>query len=204
MILGAISFAILWALTSTSAVLGAGDRPAELYHLFRFARRRAAADHPVIGAIRRSGPDAAAGGASDRGTGLVGSFPEPRLIGRRVNLSPFVVLVSLSIWSALWGVAGRAAALRYGCSPARWKRRTLCWFTQATPNAARTCWKAASSSSNCGTRLRRTHPLTDWDPSDRRGPVFMPRPFRWMANAFSSDRSTSIPAPRRSIRKWVC
>ena len=41
----------------------------------------------------------------------VGSFLEPRLIGRRVNLSPFVVLVSLAVWSALWGLPGALLAV---------------------------------------------------------------------------------------------
>lgn len=42
---------------------------------------------------------------------VVGNFIEPRMIGRQLNLSPFVVLVSLSIWSALWGVAGAILAV---------------------------------------------------------------------------------------------
>lgn len=36
---------------------------------------------------------------------------EPRLIGRRVNLSPFVVLLSLAFWYALWGFAGAVLAI---------------------------------------------------------------------------------------------
>lgn len=42
---------------------------------------------------------------------LVGNVIEPRMIGRRVNLSPFVVLVSLSLWTSLWGVAGSILAI---------------------------------------------------------------------------------------------
>lgn len=41
----------------------------------------------------------------------VGNFLEPRMIGRQLNLSPFVVLVALSIWTALWGVAGAILAI---------------------------------------------------------------------------------------------
>lgn len=41
----------------------------------------------------------------------VGSVLEPRLIGRRVNLSPFIVLVSLAVWSGLWGLAGALLAV---------------------------------------------------------------------------------------------
>ncbi|MEM8729662.1 MAG: AI-2E family transporter [Pseudomonadota bacterium] len=42
---------------------------------------------------------------------LVGNWLEPRMIGRQLNLSPFVVLVALSIWSALWGVPGAILAV---------------------------------------------------------------------------------------------
>ena len=41
----------------------------------------------------------------------VGNFLEPRLIGRQLNLSPFVVLVALSVWTALWGIAGAILAI---------------------------------------------------------------------------------------------
>jgi predicted PurR-regulated permease PerM len=37
---------------------------------------------------------------------LVGAWMEPRLMGRAFNLSPFVVLLALAFWSALWGVPG--------------------------------------------------------------------------------------------------
>ncbi|MEL6366146.1 MAG: AI-2E family transporter [Pseudomonadota bacterium] len=36
----------------------------------------------------------------------VGSVIEPRLLGRSLNLSPLVILLSLSVWGSLWGVAG--------------------------------------------------------------------------------------------------
>lgn len=42
---------------------------------------------------------------------IVGNIIEPRLIGRRVNLSPFVVLVSLAVWSTLWGLPGALLAV---------------------------------------------------------------------------------------------
>lgn len=41
----------------------------------------------------------------------VGNVLEPRLIGRRVNLSPFVVLVALAVWTALWGLPGALLAV---------------------------------------------------------------------------------------------
>lgn len=41
----------------------------------------------------------------------VGNVLEPRTIGRQVNLSPVVVLVALSLWSSLWGIAGAILAI---------------------------------------------------------------------------------------------
>lgn len=37
---------------------------------------------------------------------LVGNLLEPRLLGRSLNLSPIVILLSLATWSALWGLTG--------------------------------------------------------------------------------------------------
>ncbi|MBN8629956.1 MAG: AI-2E family transporter [Rhodobacterales bacterium] len=41
----------------------------------------------------------------------VGNALEPRMIGRKVNMSPFVVLVALALWSAIWGIAGAILAI---------------------------------------------------------------------------------------------
>ncbi|AOA56922.1 AI-2E family transporter [Acinetobacter larvae] len=41
----------------------------------------------------------------------VGNVLEPKMIGKQINLSPFVVLVSLSLWASLWGVAGAILAV---------------------------------------------------------------------------------------------
>lgn len=40
-----------------------------------------------------------------------GNVLEPRWIGRQLNMSPFVVLVALSVWGALWGVPGAILAV---------------------------------------------------------------------------------------------
>lgn len=42
---------------------------------------------------------------------FVGNFLEPRWIGSQLNLSPFVVLLALSIWSTLWGLHGAILAV---------------------------------------------------------------------------------------------
>jgi predicted PurR-regulated permease PerM len=41
----------------------------------------------------------------------VGNVLEPRWIGRQLNMSPFVVLVALSVWGALWGIPGAILAI---------------------------------------------------------------------------------------------
>lgn len=42
---------------------------------------------------------------------VIGSIIDPRFIGRQVNLSPVVVLASLSVWAALWGIPGAILAV---------------------------------------------------------------------------------------------
>jgi AI-2 transport protein TqsA len=41
----------------------------------------------------------------------VGNWLEPRMIGRKVNMSPFVVVVALSFWTAFWGIPGAVLAV---------------------------------------------------------------------------------------------
>ena len=37
---------------------------------------------------------------------MVGNFLEPKLMGNSLNLSPFIVMMSLTLWGSLWGIAG--------------------------------------------------------------------------------------------------
>jgi predicted PurR-regulated permease PerM len=37
---------------------------------------------------------------------VVGNLIEPRLMGHKLNLSPFVIILSLAFWGMLWGVVG--------------------------------------------------------------------------------------------------
>lgn len=37
---------------------------------------------------------------------FMGSIVEPNFLGRSLNLSPFIILVSLTSWGSLWGIAG--------------------------------------------------------------------------------------------------
>lgn len=36
----------------------------------------------------------------------IGNFIDPRIMGKNVNLSPLVIILSLSFWGAIWGVIG--------------------------------------------------------------------------------------------------
>ena len=40
-----------------------------------------------------------------------GNFLDPYLMGNSLNLSPFVILVSLTVWSTLWGIPGAFLAV---------------------------------------------------------------------------------------------
>lgn len=37
---------------------------------------------------------------------VVGNFLEPKMMGNSLNVSPFVVMMSLTLWGSIWGVAG--------------------------------------------------------------------------------------------------
>ncbi|MFT5572959.1 MAG: AI-2 transport protein TqsA [Cryomorphaceae bacterium] len=37
---------------------------------------------------------------------LVGNFLEPKLMGNTLNVSPFVVMMSLTLWGSIWGISG--------------------------------------------------------------------------------------------------
>jgi predicted PurR-regulated permease PerM len=37
---------------------------------------------------------------------VIGNYVEPRLMGSTLNLSPFVIVLSLTFWGGIWGVAG--------------------------------------------------------------------------------------------------
>ncbi len=41
----------------------------------------------------------------------VGNYLEPRLIGKQLNMSPLIILLSLSVFSTLWGLAGAILAV---------------------------------------------------------------------------------------------
>lgn len=42
---------------------------------------------------------------------VLGSFLEPKILGRELNLSPLVIIVSVVVWAGLWGVVGTFLAV---------------------------------------------------------------------------------------------
>jgi len=69
---------------------------------------------PVLLSLAQFGSFVIAGGvmlALSAAQIVIGAWLEPRLMGRAFNLSPFVVLLALSFWSTLWGLAGAILAV---------------------------------------------------------------------------------------------
>lgn len=42
---------------------------------------------------------------------IVGNFLEPKVMGNSLNISPFVVMLSLVFWGAIWGIVGMALSV---------------------------------------------------------------------------------------------
>ena len=42
---------------------------------------------------------------------VIGNFLDPYVMGNSLNLSPFAILVSLTVWSGLWGISGAFLAV---------------------------------------------------------------------------------------------
>jgi predicted PurR-regulated permease PerM len=42
---------------------------------------------------------------------VIGNFLDPYLLGRSLNLSGFVILLSLAVWFELWGIPGAFLAV---------------------------------------------------------------------------------------------
>jgi predicted PurR-regulated permease PerM len=102
MLLFGVDFALLWALVI--ALLG----------YIPYVGAYVGVAFPVILSLAQFG---------DVGTSLLlalilgliqlveGNWLEPRMVGQRSNLSPFVVLAALAAWSALWGMPGAIFAV---------------------------------------------------------------------------------------------
>lgn len=111
-ILGTISFAILWALGVDFALFWA--IVIALLNYIPYVGSLLGVLFPVVLSLAQFGSLATTllvAALLVAAQAFVGSILEPRVLGRQLNLSPFVVLVSLSVWSTLWGVPGAILAI---------------------------------------------------------------------------------------------
>ena len=42
---------------------------------------------------------------------ILGAYIEPKILGRELNLSPLVIIVSVVVWAGLWGIVGAFLAV---------------------------------------------------------------------------------------------
>lgn len=111
-ILGAISFAVLWSFGVDFALFWA--ILIGLLNYIPYVGSLLGVAFPVVLSMAQFGSieKTLLIGALLTGAQMwVGNGLEPRMVGQKVNLSPFVVLVALALWSSVWGVAGAILAI---------------------------------------------------------------------------------------------
>jgi predicted PurR-regulated permease PerM len=111
-VLGVLSFAILWAMGVDFALFWAVV--IGLFNYIPYVGSIVGVALPVILSLAQFGSlgtTAVLGALLIAAQTYVGNILEPRVIGKQLNLSPFVVLVALSVWSSLWGLPGAILAI---------------------------------------------------------------------------------------------
>jgi predicted PurR-regulated permease PerM len=111
-ILGALSFVILWGMGVDFALFWAVV--IGLFNYIPYVGSIIGVMLPVILSLAQFGSlgmTAVLGALLIAAQTYVGNILEPRVIGRELNLSPFVVLVALAVWTALWGLPGAILAI---------------------------------------------------------------------------------------------
>lgn len=111
-ILGSISFVILWAMGVDFALFWAVM--IGLFNYIPYAGSILGVALPVILSLAQFGSlgmTAVLGTLLIAAQAYVGNILEPRVIGRQLNLSPLVVLISLSVWATIWGLPGALLAI---------------------------------------------------------------------------------------------
>lgn len=111
-ILSLISFAILWWMGVDFALFWA--LIIGLFNYIPYLGTIVGVSLPVLLSLAQFGSlgtTAVLGALLIAAQTYVGSILEPRVIGRQLNLSPFVVLVALSVWTTLWGLPGAILAI---------------------------------------------------------------------------------------------
>lgn len=111
-VLGAISYVVLWATGVDFALFWA--LLIALFNYIPYVGSLIGVMFPVAWSVAQFGSMGQTVVLAALLTGaqvFVGNYVEPRWIGRELNLSPFIVILSLSIWSALWGLPGAILAI---------------------------------------------------------------------------------------------
>ncbi len=111
-VLGLISFAILWGMGADFALFWAVL--IGLFNYIPYVGSIIGVALPVVVSLAQFGSlatTAVMGAMLIAAQTYVGNYLEPRVIGRQLNLSPFVVLVALSVWTAVWGLPGAILAV---------------------------------------------------------------------------------------------
>ncbi len=111
-VLGVISFVILWGMGVDFALFWAVV--IGLFNYIPYVGSIIGVALPVLLSLAQFGSigtTAVLGAMLIAAQTYVGNILEPRVIGRQLNLSPFVVLVALSVWSTLWGLPGAILAI---------------------------------------------------------------------------------------------
>lgn len=112
LILGAISFVILWGMGVDFALFWAVV--IGLFNYIPYVGSIIGVALPVLLSLAQFGSlgtTAVLGAMLIAAQTYVGNILEPKVIGRQLNLSPFVVLVALSVWTAVWGLPGAILAI---------------------------------------------------------------------------------------------
>lgn len=111
-IIGTISYAILWAFGVDHALFWA--LLIGILNYIPYFGSLIAVAFPVLMATVQFGSVQMTVALAVLLTGAqmwVGNWLEPRMIGRKVNMSPFVVVVALSFWTTFWGIPGAVLAV---------------------------------------------------------------------------------------------
>lgn len=112
LILGVISFVILWAMGVDFALFWSVI--IALMNYIPYVGSMIGVALPVTLSLAQFGSlptTLVLGGLLTAAQIAVGNVLEPRVIGRQLNLSPFVVMLALSVWAALWGIPGAILAV---------------------------------------------------------------------------------------------
>ncbi|WP_240989558.1 AI-2E family transporter [Salipiger mangrovisoli] len=111
-VLGAVSYAILWAFNVDFALFWAVV--IGVLNYIPYVGSLLAVAFPVALSLAQFGSIGLTVGLGAALTAIqvtLGNIVEPRLIGRQLNLSPFVVLLALALWTTLWGIPGAILAV---------------------------------------------------------------------------------------------